>query len=79
MSERSLFQSLKMVVSTTADAVAEVANATNVTAQIGTALADTGLVMAESNKELVGIETKAKNALRKKELAAQYNDAFDEV
>lgn len=76
MSERSIFQSLKMVFSVSADAVAETANAVNVVAQTTTSLADTALVMADSNKELVSIETGAKNVRRKKELAEEYELDF---
>lgn len=77
MSERSIFQSLKMVVGATADAMAEVANASNTTAQIGTSLANTGLIMSKSNEELVTIETSAKNKRRKAELANEYDLSLD--
>ena len=71
---RSLFQSIKLIVQSIADAMTMTSTAVGKIANMADSLAETGVVMADSNKTLVTIETKGKEARKLQELKARYPD-----
>lgn len=71
---RSIFASLKLIFQSVADAVVTVTTATSKTAGMLDSLASTGLVMADSNKTIVTMETKGKEMDRMAQLKAKYPD-----
>lgn len=71
---RSIFASIKLIFQSVADAIVTVTTATSKTAGMLDSLASTGLVMADSNKIIVTMETKGKEMHQMEVLKKKYPD-----
>ena len=69
---KSLFFNIKMIVQSIANALSGYAVVADTSARMLNELADTGLVMATNNKELVEIESQGKKMERLVELKEKY-------
>ena len=69
---RSIWQNIKIIVQGMADALSNTTQAVGTTAAIGNSLANAGLIMAESNEELVKLDTKGDHQDKLQELYSKY-------
>ena len=70
--DRSIWQSIKQIFAGSADAITSLTITVSKTAQIGESLAQAGLIMAQSNEQIVTRETEGKRQAKLAELNEKY-------
>ena len=72
LENRSIFSSIKIIFSSAANAMVGLTSAVGKVSLISESLAETGLVMADSNRTLVTLETQGKELEKLKDLQERF-------